>query len=67
MRVRIMAAIERLTSLQQKVIQGLFYSQKSQAEVGMEVGLSQRQVSRFKSKILQNLKELLGPGEELNG
>lgn len=58
-RVRIMAAIERLTELQQRVIRGLFYSQKSQSEVGKEVGLTQRQVSRLKAEILQELKGLL--------
>lgn len=63
-RVRIMAAIERLSDLQQKVIQGLFYSQKSQTEVGQEVGLSQRQVSRLKDEIMRELKGFLGPGEE---
>jgi len=59
-RVRIVAAIERLTALQQRVIHGLFYSRKSQSEVGKEVGLTQRQVSRLKMEILQELKELLG-------
>jgi RNA polymerase sigma-B factor len=63
-RVRIMAAIERLSEIQQRVIHGLFYRQQSQTEVGQEVGLSQRQVSRLKEEILQELKRLLGPGQE---
>lgn len=62
-RVRIMAAIERLGELQRKIIQGLFYSEKSQAEVGREVGLSQRQVSRLKREILEELRRLLDEGE----
>jgi RNA polymerase sigma-B factor len=63
-RVRIVAAIERLTTLQQKVIRDLFYGRKSQKEVGKEIGLSQRQVSRLKKEILRELKELLGSEEE---
>jgi RNA polymerase sigma-B factor len=65
-RVWIMAAVERLTALQQKIIRDLFYGRKSQKEVGKEIGLSQRQVSRLKGEILQELKGLLGPGEELD-
>jgi len=60
-RVRIMAAIERLTTLQQRIIHGLFYGGKSQKEVGKEIGLSQRQVSRLKQEILEELRGLLGP------
>ncbi|MFQ6118039.1 MAG: sigma-70 family RNA polymerase sigma factor [Candidatus Bipolaricaulia bacterium] len=63
-RVRIMAAVERLTVLQQRIIHGLFYGGKSQKEVGKEIGLSQRQVSRLKGEILQELRGLLGPEEE---
>jgi len=59
-RVRIMAAVERLSEVQRKIIHGLFYVGKSQAEVGRELGLSQRQVSRAKEAILRELKGLLG-------
>jgi len=56
-RMRILAAIEQLTSIQQRLIQGLFYQGKSQSEVGKEMGISQRQVSRIKEGILSELRE----------
>jgi len=46
-RMRILVAIEHLTELQQRIIRGLFYQGKSQSEVGRDLGLSQRQVSRI--------------------
>lgn len=65
-RVRIAVAIDRLNELQQKIIKGLFYEEKTQEELGRELGISQRQVSRLKDKILKELGELLGllEGEE---
>ena len=63
-RIRILMAIERLSELQRRIIQGLFYHEKSQAEVGQEVGLSQRQVSRLKQAILEELKRLLDDEDE---
>jgi len=56
-RMRILATIERLSDIQQSVIQGLFYQGKSQSEVGKELGISQRQVSRMKDRILTELRE----------
>lgn len=56
-RMRILAAIERLSDIQQSVIQGLFYQGKSQSEVGKELGISQRQVSRMKETILTEIRE----------
>lgn len=56
-RMRILAAIEQLSEIQQGVIQGLFYQGKSQSEVGKELGISQRQVSRMKDRILTELRE----------
>ncbi len=58
-RMRILVAIEELESIQQHIIQGLFYQGKSQTEVGEELGISQRQVSRLKERILKGLKEAL--------
>lgn len=55
-RMRIMVAIEKLTEIQQQVIRGLFYQGKSQSEVGDELGISQRQVSRMKDRILSEMK-----------
>ena len=61
LRMRIIVAIEHLAEIQQQVIAGLFYQGKSQAEVGRELGISQRQVSRMKEKILEEMKKKL-PG-----
>ena len=67
-RVRIARAVERLSELQRRIIEGLFYQGKSQTEVGREVGLSQRQVSRLKERILAELrKELFGNGGPSRG
>jgi len=60
-RMRILAAIEQLTDIQQRLIQGLFYQGKSQSEVGKEMGISQRQVSRMRRGILSELREAYQP------
>jgi len=56
-RMRILAAIEQLTSIQRQVVAGLFYEGKSQSEIGSELGISQRQVSRMKERILDELRD----------
>jgi len=65
-RMRILVAIDRLTTIQQQVIQGLFYHGKTQSEVGDELGISQRQVSRMKDRILSEMRESLD-GERAEG
>jgi RNA polymerase sigma-B factor len=60
-RMRILAAIEQLSEIQRQVIQGLFYQGKSQTEVGQELGISQRQVSRMKERILSEMREPRSP------
>jgi RNA polymerase sigma-B factor len=60
-RMRILTAIEQLSDIQQSVIQGLFYQGKSQSEVGKELGISQRQVSRMKKRILSEMRETYQP------
>ena len=60
-RMRILTAIEELSDIQQGVIQGLFYQGKSQSEVGKELGISQRQVSRLKERILSEMRETVQP------
>ena len=68
-RMRILVAIEHLTELQQRIIRGLFYQGKSQSEVGRDLGLSQRQVSRMKERILHEIRDDLlraGGKRELN-
>lgn len=63
-RMRILVAIEQLTEIQRLVIEGLFYEGKSQSEVGKELGMSQRQVSRLKDKILDEMKDSLERGPD---
>lgn len=63
-RMRILVAIERLSDIQQQVIRGLFYQGKSQSEVGEELGISQRQVSRMKDRILSEMKASLVRDDE---
>jgi len=66
-RMRIIIAIEELAEIKQQVIDGLFYQGKSQTEVGKELGVSQRQVSRMKEQILREMKgKLAGPHREEN-
>ena len=63
-RMQVLVAIEQLTEIQQQVIEGLFYQGKSQSEVGKELGISQRQVSRLKGRILDEMKSSLERGSD---
>ena len=63
-RMRILVTIEQLTEIQRLVIEGLFYEGKSQSEVGKEIGMSQRQVSRLKDRILDEMKDSLERGPD---
>ncbi len=63
-KIRIAEAIEKLTEVQQEVVRGIFYEEQTQEEIGEEIGTSQRQVSRIKYKVLDELKEQLeGPDD----
>ncbi|MFO8034225.1 MAG: sigma-70 family RNA polymerase sigma factor [Candidatus Bipolaricaulota bacterium] len=67
-RLRIAAAVERLSDLQRKIIDGLFYQGRTQADVGEEVGLPQRQVARMKERVLKEMSEqLFGHSDGLQG
>ena len=63
-RMRILVAIEQLTGIQQQVVEGLFYEGKSQSEVGKELGMSQRQISRLKDRILDEMRDSLDRGAD---
>jgi len=63
-RIKIASAIEKLSDLQQKVVHDIFYSGKAQAQIGEEVGVSQRQISRIKQDVLEAIKQDLM--EEMN-
>jgi len=56
MHMRIAVTIEKLAQMQQQVIKGLFYEGKTQAEIGKELSISQRQVSRVKAEALREVK-----------
>lgn len=56
-RMEIIAAIENLTQIQRDIVTGLFYERKSQQALGTELNLSQRQVSRLKTQLLDKIKE----------
>jgi RNA polymerase sigma factor (sigma-70 family) len=57
--MHILAAIEQLARMQRHIVEGLFYQGKSQSEVGHELGISQRQVSRMKDRALAELQQAL--------
>jgi len=65
-RMRILTAIEQLSAIQQQVVEGLFYQGKSQSEIGNELGISQRQVSRMKGRILNELRDTFQVKESEN-
>lgn len=60
LRMKLLVVIEELSEMQQRIIHGLFYLGKSQVEMGQELGISQRQVSRLKDRILAEMKDNLG-------
>ena len=63
--MRIAVTIEKLAQMQQQVIRGLFYQGKTQAEIGRELNISQRQVSRIKEQALREVKgKVLNNGSE---
>ena len=68
-KVRIADAIEKLTEVQQQVVKGIFYEDQTQEEIGEEIGTSQRQVSRIKYRVLDELESHLkdGPDDEEGG
>ncbi|MCD5415943.1 sigma-70 family RNA polymerase sigma factor [Candidatus Bipolaricaulota bacterium] len=63
LRMQITVAIDRLAEIQRQVIDGLFYQGKSQRELGKELGMSQRQVSRMKEQALNEVKGRLSGSE----
>ena len=54
--MRIAVTIDKLAEMQQQVIRGLFYQGKTQAQIGKELNMSQRQVSRMKEQALHEVK-----------
>lgn len=63
-KVKIAEAIEKLSQVQQEIIRGLFYEEKTQTDVGKEMGYSQRHISRLKNDALREIKDRLEGREE---
>jgi len=61
-RMEIIAAIESLTQIQRDIVTGLFYKKKSQQSLSKELNISQRQISRLKTQLLDKIKERLTSG-----
>ena len=52
--------LERLTGREKRILLMRFFRNMSQAEIGAELGVSQMQVSRLLSQILERLRQRLG-------
>lgn len=59
-RIALEQAMEKLSALQRKVIDALFYRGLTQEQTAAELGINQRRVSRIKEKALSALAGLLG-------
>jgi RNA polymerase sporulation-specific sigma factor len=53
----LLSEIEKLSPLEQNIIQARYYEDMSQSEVGKNLGMYQVEVSRKEKKILQKLKD----------
>ena len=54
----LMGCIECLTSLQKNIIEGIYFRYKTEAQLGVELNMSQPHVHYYKKKALQRLQEL---------
>ncbi len=52
-------ALERLSERERQVIRGLYWDERTEAEIAHELGISQQAISKIKQKALQRLKEWL--------
>ena len=59
-RITLYDALDKLSALQRRLIYLLFFKDLSQTEVAVELGLTQKKVSRESIKALGRLKQLLG-------
>jgi RNA polymerase sigma-B factor len=56
-------ALQQLTPRELLILQLRFWEDRTQQEIGQEIGLSQMQVSRLLSRILESLRSLVGASE----
>lgn len=59
-RIALYAALDRLTAFQKRLIYLLFFKDLTQSEAALELGLTQKKVSRESIKALGRLKEVMG-------
>jgi RNA polymerase sigma-B factor len=64
-RLIIAEALAQLNDDERRLIQLRYFQQRSQAEIGEEIGTSQMQVSRLLSKLLVKLRAIIGAPESL--
>ena len=58
-RLALAAALRQLSERERRIVGGIFFHQCTQAEVGKQLGISQRQVSRVLARTLQRLAKLI--------
>jgi RNA polymerase sigma-B factor len=56
-RLTLAAALRRLSERELRIIRGIFFQERTQAQVGRELCLSQRQISRLLQRALQRLAQ----------
>jgi len=62
-RIALESAIEKLKQLEKAVIHLFFYKDLTQTQIAIDLGLSQKKVSRMLKKSLNKLKDILTPGK----
>lgn len=58
-RMSLAAALRQLSDRERRIVAEIFFRQSTQAEVGKQLGISQRQVSRVLARTLQRLAKLI--------
>jgi RNA polymerase sigma-B factor len=58
-RLALASALHKLSERERHIVREIFFQQRTQAEVGRTLGISQRQVSRVLSRTLQRLARLI--------
>ncbi|MCL5773202.1 MAG: sigma-70 family RNA polymerase sigma factor [Firmicutes bacterium] len=58
-KIALMQAVERLKDIEQKIIYLFFYKDLTQTQIAVNLGISQKKVSRMMQKSISKLKEVL--------
>ena len=62
-RAMVAPLLRRLSERERRIVYLRFYEDRSQAEIGEEVGVTQTQVSRLLTRTLSAMREELAPSE----